>query len=244
MHRLFRVLGKDEIQDIMHTQKRITKNTIQKDFGITYQYLCLGVDRVDYTKGLVERLKIIDRFLEKYPRYQGKFTYVSIAPLSRQKIPTYKLFYREVLDMIEKINWKYSQEDWMPISFINKTIPREKIFAYCAKADACLVTSLDDGMNLVAKEYVIACNPKKGMLILSKFTGAAKDLTQALLINPYDVDESADALHEALTMKSHEKFQRNMIMRGILKEQNIYKWAIKFIKNTLASNKEDEQIIT
>jgi trehalose 6-phosphate synthase len=188
----------------------------------------------------VERLQIIDRFLEKYPEYQRKFTYLSIAPMSRHKIPAYKNMQREVMDFTDRINWKYSTNDWQPIHIIDQTITREKIFEYFHVSDICLVTSLDDGMNLVAKEYVLTCNPRKGMLLLSKFTGAAKDLNEAMLINPYDIEGSSDALKEAIEMSEEEKEKRNIEMRENLEESNIYLWALKFIRNTLRWNDDEE----
>lgn len=223
-----------EIKAKLDKYNQITRRIIKKDFGFDYKYLAIGVDRIDYTKGIIERLKIIDKFLEKYPQFQGKFTYLSIGAPSRIHIPAYKTLNREIFDLVEKINWKYSTTDWQPLYFITKVLPREKIFAYYHLADVCLVTSLDDGMNLVAKEYLICNDPKKGVLLLSKFTGAAKDLKQALLINPYDIDNSADALYQALTMKTEEKIKRNTEMKAILKENNIYQWGINFIKDTLS----------
>jgi trehalose 6-phosphate synthase len=224
----------DEIRELLQKQKKMDKRLIKKDFGFDFEYLAIGVERSDYTKGLIERMKIIDRFLELYPEYQGKFVYLSICPLSRNKIPAYRSFIREFNDLVDKINWKYSTYDWQPIHVVNKSFPREKIFSYYNLSDVCLVTALDDGMNLVAKEYAIACKPQKGMLVLSKFTGAAKDLKSAVLINPYDISNSARALHEALTMSPDEKFKRNNEMKEVLRENNIYRWGMEFIKNTIA----------
>lgn len=223
-----------QIKDKIEKHKNVTKHLIKKDFEFDYEHLAIGVDRIDYTKGIIERLKIIDRFLEKYPQFQNKFVYLSIAAPSRLHIPAYKNLNREIFDLIEKINWKYSTPHWEPIHYVNEVLSREKIFSYYHLADVCLVTSLDDGMNLVAKEYIICNKPDKGMLLLSKFTGAAKDLKSSLLINPYDIDGSADALFQGLTMKSEEKMKRNSEMKNILKEHNIYNWGIEFIRNTIA----------
>jgi trehalose 6-phosphate synthase len=223
-----------EIVEKMEKNKNISRKILEEDFGINPQYLAIGVDRIDYTKGLLERLHIIDRFLEKYPKYQGKFTYLSIGAPSRTKIPAYNAFNQDLLNLINIINLKYAHNGWEPIKFVTTVLSREKIFSYYQLADVCLVTSLDDGMNLVAKEFIICNKPDKGMLLLSKFTGAAKDLSSALLINPYDTDDSANLLHEALIMDSKEKLRRNMEMKEILKENNIYNWGIEFIKNTLS----------
>lgn len=222
-----------EIRQELEKYKNVTKSIFQRDFDISSKYVVVGVDRIDYTKGLLERLKIIDRFLEKYPDFQEKFTYLSIGAPSRIHIPAYKSLNREIYDMVEKINWKYSTVSWQPVHFIDRVFERSKIFAYYKVADACMVTSLDDGMNLVAKEYVICADNDKGMLILSRFTGAAKDLTSALQINPYDTEGAADAIQIALTMPKEERIKRNKNMEAIVKENNIYDWAIKFISRTL-----------
>ena len=229
-----------EILERIEKEKNVTKNIIRKDFSIVTPLLAIGVDRIDYTKGLIERLQIIDRFLEKYPEFQKKFTYLSIAPMSRHKIPAFRNLQIEVFDYMERINWKYSTDGWQPIYIVDKTIDRDKVFTYLRVSDICMVTALDDGMNLVAKEYVLTCNEDKGMLLLSKFTGAAKDLSKAMLINPYDTEGSADALYAALTMSPEEKTKRNLQMREILKENNIYKWAMKFVRNTIQWNEDDE----
>ncbi len=229
----------DEVQKASLVGKEYGKEIIKNDFGFDTEYMAIGVERVEYTKGLVERLKILEVFFEKYPEYHGRFTYLSIAPPSRIQIPAYKEYSDAVFGLVEKINKKYGTSGWKPLHFVNKNIPRERLFAYYRLSDICLVTSLDDGMNLVAKEFVLACNPKKSMLLLSKFTGAAKDLRKSMLINPYDTEGSANALFEALTMDPAEKLKRNEEMVQVLKELNIYQWAIRFLQATIRAN-EDE----
>lgn len=224
-----------EIKEKLDQNNLPTKRLIKKDFGFDYEYLVIGVDRIDYTKGLLERLDIIDRFLEKYPAFQKKFVYLSIAAPSRIRIPAYKSLNEKINKKVRVINGKYSTKDWRPIRYIKKVLPREKILKYYQLADACLVTSLDDGMNLVAKEFVICTEPNKGMLLLSKFTGAAKDLRSALLINPYDTDGTADALYQALIMKEEERVKRINDMKAIVKENNIYNWAMRFIEKTVSN---------
>ncbi len=222
-----------EIKKELGKHKNVTKKIFQTDFDINTLYVVVGVDRVDYTKGLIERLKIIDRFLDKYPEFQEKFTYLSIGAPSRIHIPEYKTLNKELYDLIERINWKYSTIHWKPVHFVNQVLPRSKIFTYYKVADACLITSLDDGMNLVAKEFVICSDNDKGMLVLSRFTGAARDLKSAIQINPYDIDSSADALKIALTMSKDEKIKRNKFMKEVIIKNNIYQWAIDFIEKTL-----------
>ncbi len=222
-----------EIMDVIGNEQP-EKQLIEEDFGFTYDKLGIGVDRVDYTKGIPERLKIIDRFFDKYPEYIGKFTYLMIGAPSRVHIPAYKAINHEISDLVEKINWKYGNGTWLPVQYVNKIVPREKIFHYYNLADICMVTSLDDGMNLVAKEYAICNKPDRGMLLLSKFTGAAKDMKSAMLINPYDTEGSAVALYHALTMDPKEKQKRNMELKKVLAKNNIYQWGIQFIQDTVA----------
>lgn len=209
------------------------KSLLKKEFGIEAQYLAIGVDRLDYTKGLIERFKMIDRFLEKYPEFISRFVYFGVIAPSRSHIPAYRQYAKEVTDLYEKINWKYSKNGWRPLYLNMKVVPRRKVISYYRSADACLVTSLDDGMNLVAKEYILSCDSSKGMLILSQFTGAAKDLRSAILINPYNIEVGADAIYKSLTMEAKEKKERNLKMREELKAKNIYRWAIDFIDKTL-----------
>lgn len=212
------------------------EDTVKKEFDFDYQYLAIGVDRVDYTKGLMERLYIIDTFLQKYPEFKKKFVHLMIGAPTRTHIPVYKNLHADVMDLVGKINWKYSDNGWEPIKFINESLPREKLFAYYKNSHVCMVTSLDDGMNLVAKEYGVCNEPDKGALLLSQFTGASLEMTSAILINPYDTEASADALYQALTMKASEKLQRNKNMRQNLRQNNIYKWGKQFIECTVAKS--------
>lgn len=209
------------------------KALLKKDYGIEVQHLIIGADRLDYTKGLIERLRMIDRFLDKYPEFIEKCAYFGITAPSRSHIPAYRHYAKEVTDLAEKINWKYSKNGWKPIHLNLQIIPREKVISYYRSADCCLVTPLDDGMNLVAKEFVLSCDSSRGILVLSQFAGAAKDLRYVLQINPYNIEMGADALYQSLTMSKEEKKQRNMKMRDELKAKNIYQWAIDFISKTV-----------
>lgn len=228
----------DEIEANIKKSKQINYSLIKKEFGVDFSHLMIGVERIDYTKGLIERIKIIDRFFELYPEFKNKLVYLSISPRSRFKIPAYRNYYNELMKLKDEINDKYSSGRWEPIIFFEQKIDRQKLFKYYRLADACIVTSLDDGMNLVAKEYIMSSDPKKAALLLSKFTGAAKDLRQAILINPYDIDGSARAMYQALNLSEAEKIKRNSEMKNIIKENNIYQWAIQFMQNTLNANAE------
>lgn len=216
------------------------RSILEEDLGLTIdsKYLLLGVDRIDYTKGLLERLRIIDRFLEKYPHFQKQVTYLSIGVPSRLPIPAYKAYSSKVQKLATRINNTYQKNGWQPIHFhvVENGVERDRLFHYYRLADVGLVTPLDDGMNLVAKEFVISAKPDKSMLVLSRFAGAAKDLYSSILINPYDTEGSADALHYALTMPTPDKIQRNAEMRRVLEENNIYRWGIEFIRNTTTEN--------
>jgi trehalose-6-phosphate synthase len=185
----------------------------------------VGVDRVDYTKGILERFQAIERFLEKYPRYRNKFTFVQIGSPSRTHIKRYHDLLAEVEAEAERINWRFQTSKWKPIVFLKRHHSHEEIARYYQAADLCLVTSLHDGMNLVAKEFLAARRDERGVLILSQFTGAARELPDALLINPYDTDQTAEAIRVALEMEPEEKQLRVHQMRKVIREHNIYRWA-------------------
>ncbi len=196
-----------------------------KELGFAGQLLGVGVDRVDYTKGILERFLAVERFLEKYPSYQGKFTFVQIGAPSRTHIKRYHDLLTEVEAEADRINWRFQAGKWKPIVFLKRQHSHQEITPYYRAADLCLVTSLHDGMNLVAKEFLAARGDESGALILSQFTGAARELRDALLVNPYDIDQTAEAIRVALEMEPEEKQMRVQRMRRIIKEHNIYRWA-------------------
>src|SRR5664279_2516946 len=179
----------------------------------------VGVDRVDYTKGILER------FLDKYSRYQGKFTFVQIGAPSRSHLKRYHDLMAEVEAEATRINGRFQTAKGVPIVFLNRQHSHQEIQSYYRAADVCLVTSLHDGMNLVAKEFVAARHDESGVLILSCFTGAANELRDALQINPYDVDQTAEAIRSALEMDPDEKKSRMQRMRKNVREHNVYRWA-------------------
>lgn len=195
-----------------------------------YEILAVGVERLDYTKGIMERLYAIDRFLEKYPQYQGKFVYFQQGALSRMHIKDYKEHLDKIQRLAEEINWKHRSGYWYPIVLNNRRIDYRRQLALYRAADVCIVSSLHDGMNLVAKEF-IAANPGKGILVLSTFTGAARELKEALLVNPYDTEGFADTLKKSVELSQSEKTKRMRKMKETINNNNIYKWAGKFIEN-------------
>ena len=192
-------------------------------------FMGIGVDRVDYTKGILERFLAIEQFLETYPVYQKQFVFVQIGAPSRTHIQRYKDLMDEVLSEADRINRKFQTGNWRPIVFLNRQHSHAEVQRYYRAADLCLVTSLHDGMNLVAKEYLAARSDEDGVLILSRFTGAARELRDALIVNPYDINQTAEAIRKALEMDPNERRERMQHMRKIVREQNIYRWAADLI---------------
>jgi trehalose 6-phosphate synthase len=196
-----------------------------KNLGVQAALMGVGVDRMDYTKGILERFLAVERFLEKYPRYQGVFTFVQIGAPTRTHIKRYHDLQAEVEAEADRINWRFQADQWKPIVLLNRQHSHQEIAPYYRAADMCLVTSLHDGMNLVAKEFVATREDERGVLILSCFTGAARELRDALQVNPYDIDQTAEAIRAALEMQPDEKQTRMQRMRRQVRENNIYRWA-------------------
>lgn len=200
-----------------------------KGLGVEAAVMGLGVDRLDYTKGILERFLAIERFLEKYPRYQGVFTFVQIGAPSRTHIKRYHDLQAEIEAEVERINWRFRADQWKPIVLLERQHSHQEIEPYYRAADLCLVTSLHDGMNLVAKEFVATRQDERGVLILSCFTGAARELRDALQVNPYDIDQTAEAIRAALEMSPEEKELRMQRMRKAVRDNNVYRWAASLI---------------
>ncbi len=199
--------------------------SLLKSLGVEAALMGLGVDRMDYTKGILERFLAVERFLEKYPRYQGVFTFVQIGAPTRTHIKRYHDLQAEMEAEADRINWRFQADQWKPIVLLNRQHSHKEIEPYYRAADLCLVTSLHDGMNLVAKEFVATRNDERGVLILSCFTGAARELRDALQVNPYDIDQTAEAIRAALEMQPEEKQIRMQRMRKLVREHNVYRWA-------------------
>jgi trehalose 6-phosphate synthase len=201
------------------------------ELGVEASLLGVGVDRVDYTKGILERFRAIERFLEWNPAYQQRFSFVQIGAPSRTDIERYKNFLAEVSDEAERINARFQTSRWRPILFLKKHHTHEEIARYYKAASFCLVTSLHDGMNLVAKEFVASREDEHGVLILSTFAGAAHELSDALLINPYDVSQLAETIHRALEMPEEEQSMRMQRLRHSVREHNVYRWAAHLLSD-------------
>ena len=212
-------LSRDPAADVRADRARVLHDT-----GVNAEFLAVGVDRLDYTKGILERFRGVERFLEKWPDYRGRFTLFQIGAPSRTGLPAYRDFMSQVEVEAARINARFGGGA-PPISLRLKLHSHEEIRPFYRAADVCLVTSLHDGMNLVAKEFVVARDDEGGALILSRFTGAARELRDALIVNPYDVDEVAEALHTALSMEPNERGLRMLRLRRQVRENNIYRWA-------------------
>jgi trehalose 6-phosphate synthase len=206
------------------------KNRLFKELGVKATFLGVGVDRIDYTKGILERFRGIERFLEKYPAYQGQLTFVELGAPSRTHIKQYHDLVAYIEAEADRINWRFQTKEWRPIIFRKGHHTHAEIQPYYRAADFGLVTSLHDGMNLVAKEYVVASSEEgQGVLILSCFTGASRELQAALIVNPYDIEQTAEAIRCALEMDPEERLSRMQKMRRTVREANVYCWAANLV---------------
>jgi trehalose 6-phosphate synthase len=210
------------------------KEALFRQLGVEATYLGFGVDRVDYTKGIPERLRGIERLFELFPAYVGKLTFVQVGAPSRGQIKRYQDLMTEVEHEAERINQRFKSNTWRPIVFLKRHHSHEEILPYYRAADFCMVTSLHDGMNLVAKEFIASRADEQGTLVLSRFTGASHELPDALIINPYDIDELARTIHRAVSMPPAEKRSRMQHMRAVVKEHNVYRWAENLISDLAA----------
>ncbi len=210
---------------------------IRKELKLEEKIIAVSVERLDYTKGIVERILAIDRFLEKYPEYRHRFVFIQIAAPSRTHIKRYHDLMAEIEELVDRKNWKYSEGDWKPILYFKKQFSQEEIKPYYGIADLCIVSSLHDGMNLVAKEFIAAKNDFSGILILSQFTGAARELTGAIQINPYAIEEFAEAIRLAIEMPEREKRGRMAAMRDNITRNNVYSWAASIVSDLTALKK-------
>ncbi len=191
--------------------------------------LGVGVDRLDYTKGIEERFLAVEQLLDRYPQYRGRFVFVQVADPSRTAIERYKQLALDVEQLVIRINDRFGTETYKPIVLRRKHHEPPDVFRYYRAADVCYVSSLHDGMNLVAKEFVAARDDLRGVLVLSSFTGASRELTEALVVNPYDLEQASDALATALAMPAQEQEERLKAMRHGLAEFNVYRWAERML---------------
>jgi trehalose 6-phosphate synthase len=191
--------------------------------------IVLGVDRLDYTKGIPERLLAFERLLERYPAWQGRVSLIQISAPSRTRVPEYIEQKREVDRLVGAINGRFSEEDWVPIRYLYRTYSQEELAVFYREADVCIVTPLRDGMNLVAKEYIAAQTADPGVLVLSRFCGAAEELREAVIVNPYDIDGMADDLKRALEMPLAERQERWKALHKRVQAVTAQTWCEQFL---------------
>ncbi|MCZ2439150.1 MAG: trehalose-6-phosphate synthase, partial [Burkholderiales bacterium] len=187
--------------------------------------LAVGIDRFDYTKGILERLNAVERLLQKHPEMVGRFVFVQVAAPTRGALDEYQSFQQRVEQAAARINARFGSLGCQPIHLLARHHEPDAVNELFRAADICVVTSLHDGMNLVAKEFVAARDDLQGVLVLSRFAGAARELTEALIVNPYHVEETADALYRAATMPAAEQRERMASLRSTVREFNVYRWA-------------------
>jgi trehalose-6-phosphate synthase len=187
--------------------------------------IAVGVDRFDYTKGILERLNAVERLLDKHPSWIGRFVFVQVAAPTRSALDEYRSFQQRVDQTTERINRRFGRPGYQPVHLLARHHDSDAVNELLRAADICVVTSLHDGMNLVCKEFVAARDDLAGVLVLSRFAGAAREMPEALIVNPYHVEETADALHRAATMPAAEQRERMASLRSTVREFNVYRWA-------------------
>jgi trehalose-6-phosphate synthase len=211
---------------------------LKKKYGIHAEKIAVGVDRLDYTKGLVERVEAIERFLEKNPEWVGRFSFVQMGSPSRTHIPAYQNLANQLDQVIKRVNERFSlaeNPEYKPVVLVSHH-SWEDIQYFYQMGDVCLVTSLHDGMNLVAKEYVWCQSANRGSLILSKFAGASRELTEAFIVNPYSIEEMADAILSALSLPMEERIARMQAMKAKVAGRNAFHWAADLIKSVVETD--------
>ncbi len=226
------------IDTFIGKENNTPKESVLDEFFKKYSVI-VGIDRLDYTKGLRTRLLALDKFFEKYPKYIGKAVYIGIISPSRETVPSYKKLKEELKRLAHEINLKYVRRSWLPVHLIYYTFTREDVIKFYRKSKICLVTPLDDGMNLVSKEFVIASSKEKdpGILVLSQFAGSAIDLTDAIIVNPYNIEEMANAIKVGLEMGKNEKARRISSMTEALEARNVYVWTQDFVRTALEASR-------
>ncbi|MDI6833170.1 MAG: bifunctional alpha,alpha-trehalose-phosphate synthase (UDP-forming)/trehalose-phosphatase [Bacteroidales bacterium] len=223
--------------------KEVRRNMAQIRRRMGKYKLILSVDRLDYTKGIPQRLEAFEQFLEKYPEYQGKVSLIQVSAPSRTKVYYYQQLKKEVDELVGRINGKYRTFDWNPIWYFYRSFPLENMAALYNMADIALVTPIKDGMNLIAKEFVATKSNDKGVLILSEMAGAAKEMSEAIIVNPNNTNEVIEAIHQAIEMNEDEQIRRNKQMQFRLKRYNVRRWAEDFM-NALDNIKNRQNQLT
>jgi trehalose 6-phosphate synthase len=204
--------------------------------------LAVGIERFDYTKGIVDRMRAIDLLLEHHPEWRGRLSFVQVAAPTRSKLPSYAALQDEAVATAEAINERYGEAGYRPIHLVIRHHEPTEVFRLFRAAELCIVSSLHDGMNLVAKEFAAARDDEQGVLVLSSFTGASRELSEALIVNPYDAMQMAEAVNAALTMPASQQGERMRVMRRQVREQNVYRWAGRMLVDA-AKIRQREHIV-
>jgi trehalose 6-phosphate synthase len=208
----------------------LARARIRRELGIDDKHLLgLGVDRLDYTKGIVERMRAVERLFELHPEWIGRFSFVQISAPSRSSLDEYQRFEAQVRATAAQINARFGDVAWQPIRLFVEHHNADSVRAHYKACDVCMVTSLHDGMNLVAKEFIAARDDERGSLILSQFAGASRELHEALIVNPYHTEQVAEALHRALAMPENEQRERMKSLRQLVREFSVYRWAARML---------------
>jgi trehalose 6-phosphate synthase len=216
------------------------RRTVLAELGLAPDALLgVGVDRLDYTKGIEERLLAVERLLERFPQLRGRFTFVQLAAPSRTLIPEYRALNDRIEALAARIDGRFGGGRWRPVILLRAHHEPPQVFRFLRAADVCYVSSLHDGMNLVAKEFVAAREDEQGVLVLSRFTGAARELTEALLVNPYDIEEASTALAAAVAMPAIEQRERMRAMRSFVQDLNVYRWAGRMLADAARLRQRD-----
>ena len=206
--------------------------------------LVLSIDRLDYTKGIANRLRAFERFLNKYPDYIGRVSLIMLAVPSRAAVEQYQILKSEVDELVGSINGSFATIDWQPVHYFYRSLPFEDLVDLYTACDIALLTPIRDGMNLVAKEYIASRTNRRGVLILSEMAGASHEMSEALLINPNDSEDIADALQTALTMPENEQIERNFIMQDRLERYNIDFWSQDFLTSLSRMHEEQKRFLS
>jgi trehalose 6-phosphate synthase len=211
-------------------EARTDARAMRRSLGLGSERVIFGIDRLDYTKGIPDRLRAFGRMLKRHPEWHERVVFLQVGAPSRDQLTRYKTLTQEVEDTVNTVNETYGTDGWQPVIFIREYRDRADIAAMYRAADVCVVSSLHDGMNLVAKEFIAARTDHHGVLVLSRFTGAARELHEAVLVNPFAVDEFADALHVALSMPDEQQVRRMRALHARVNSETVYDWAAGILR--------------
>lgn len=239
----FSIAAENSIKKAIHDKSEIRQELDKYLLLEPGRKLILSIDRLDYSKGIPNRLYAFERFLEKYPEYRGKVTLILLAVPSRVKVDHYQEMKSEIDELVGRINGNYSKVNWTPIWYFYRSFQFENLIELYSSSAIALITPVRDGMNLVAKEYIATRTDNRGVLILSEMAGATKELGEALIINPNNFEEIADAIYEALNMPDEEQVERNVMLKERLKRYNVERWANDFMDSLIDTTKYREKYL-